>query len=132
MIRTTWSDTALNGGSKVCWYCGCGGQAVREHQTPLTRGGLDHPQNIVIACWTCNNAKGRKTVEEFRLYQFLRGKLRRLSFHGEDRQRRDWLLVSSPNLALELVAYNFGIGFLGKRKPRAALLDASIYRPEAS
>ena len=50
-----------------CFYCGVDledGYHV-EHMTPLSRGGADSIDNIVIACETCNKRKGTKTAEEF-------------------------------------------------------------------
>lgn len=36
-----------------------------EHLTPLSRGGKDHPDNIVGACNSCNTKKRNRTMEEF-------------------------------------------------------------------
>ncbi len=50
-----------------CFYCGIlyGNAFHREHKTPLSRGGLHAPENIVLSCATCNLSKGNKTEEEF-------------------------------------------------------------------
>jgi hypothetical protein len=36
-----------------------------DHLTPVTRGGSNGPENIVLACWECNMAKSDRTAEEF-------------------------------------------------------------------
>lgn len=38
---------------------------VREHMTPLHRGGADDETNVVWACFRCNNRKALRTAEEF-------------------------------------------------------------------
>lgn len=50
-----------------CWYCGSvePGPRIREHQTPVSRGGTDDPENLVPACQSCNRIKGSRTVEEW-------------------------------------------------------------------
>jgi hypothetical protein len=63
-----------------CWYCGT--QTIPfstgtrrllankdfciDHVLPRSRGGDDELENLVPACWTCNNRKRNMTVEEFR------------------------------------------------------------------
>lgn len=55
-----------------CWYCGTTHRPFDnwqiEHQNPRIRGGSDHISNLVVACATCNAAKGKRTVEEYRKY----------------------------------------------------------------
>jgi len=55
-----------------CYYCNtdvADGYHV-DHMIPLSRGGSDWPDNLVVACPTCNISKGVKTAEEF--LEFLR------------------------------------------------------------
>lgn len=40
--------------------------ATVEHKTPLSRGGTNNPDNLVLACLQCNMSKGNKTVNEYR------------------------------------------------------------------
>jgi len=41
-------------------------KATIDHVIPISKGGaLFNYDNIVVACGTCNNKKGDKTVEEF-------------------------------------------------------------------
>lgn len=52
-----------------CWYCG---QRLRaeegtvDHLHPITLGGESTYSNCVLACATCNNAKGQKTLTAYR------------------------------------------------------------------
>jgi 5-methylcytosine-specific restriction endonuclease McrA len=76
-------------GGGLCWYCGvrvaldprakdgANRLATVDHQTPLTRGGDDSPENRVTACFRCNQEKANMTVEEYRA---LKGGV---TFHGE-------------------------------------------------
>lgn len=49
---------------------GCGASLMddrtEDHMTPLSRGGSDWPDNIQVLCLSCNDSKGRKTMEEWR------------------------------------------------------------------
>ena len=40
-------------------------RATFEHLIPLSKGGSDHPDNLVIACYNCNQLRGNKDIEEF-------------------------------------------------------------------
>lgn len=50
-----------------CRYCGCelGGKYHVDHFVPLSKGGSNWPENIVIACPTCNLRKATKMPDEF-------------------------------------------------------------------
>lgn len=37
-----------------------------DHKTPLSKGGADDPENIVVACHGCNKRKGNMGYDEFR------------------------------------------------------------------
>lgn len=52
-----------------CFYCPAdvSTTATVDHLIPLIRGGSDGPENIVIACPTCNFRKADRTPEEFAL-----------------------------------------------------------------
>ena len=43
-----------------CVYCGNEANTV-DHIIPITKGGTDHPENLVAACGKCNYAFGNKT-----------------------------------------------------------------------
>ena len=48
--------------SHECAYCGATGQLHWEHIIPLSRGGPDNIDNIVLACPPCNLSKGAADV----------------------------------------------------------------------
>lgn len=37
----------------------------RDHVVPLSRGGSDSPENIVVVCQSCNRKKGSRALEEW-------------------------------------------------------------------
>jgi 5-methylcytosine-specific restriction endonuclease McrA len=71
-----------------CCYCGIrtytlevGGNfqksSTLEHVIPLTCGGDDHPDNLVIACKRCNTLRGAQELESFlRLMNYYRWRWR--------------------------------------------------------
>lgn len=65
-------DAAFKRQAGLCLYCGepVGNQTGRkpwhaDHFIPLARGGTNNPENIVIACQTCNFSKHDKMPWEF-------------------------------------------------------------------
>ena len=50
-----------------CFWCGkrVGKQYHVDHVVPLSRGGGDGPDNLVISCPTCNCRKGEKLPHEW-------------------------------------------------------------------
>ena len=49
-----------------CQYCkACLIKYQVDHIIPLIRGGTNYPQNLCLACVSCNASKGAKTAEEF-------------------------------------------------------------------
>lgn len=63
-------ERALSRGSarSKCQYCfdqiETGGIQF-DHVLPISRGGINHPQNLVVACGECNRRKGAMTGREF-------------------------------------------------------------------
>lgn len=54
---------------QICGYCGqkfARHDLTRDHIVPRCRGGRDEWTNCTTACRNCNQAKGAKSVEEFR------------------------------------------------------------------
>lgn len=54
--------------SLACHFCECDvtdGPFHYDHLLPLSRGGINHPCNIVVSCPTCNLAKAARTEDEF-------------------------------------------------------------------
>ena len=62
-----------------CHYCGeeldfSGPNKFQpDHFIPISRGGSNWPSNIVIACRTCNKAKGAQMPWEYRPARFEEG-----------------------------------------------------------
>lgn len=50
-----------------CWWCGhvVGDVYDVDHRIPLSRGGTDDPENLVISCRSCNRKKGAKLPHEW-------------------------------------------------------------------
>ncbi|MYD93133.1 MAG: HNH endonuclease [Chloroflexi bacterium] len=63
-----------------CYYCGASisGNAQVEHLQPLARGGSNGFRNIMLACPSCNAAKG--ALSEAQFWRQLRTQLRPLVF----------------------------------------------------
>lgn len=55
---------------ELCAYCDVplNGNYHIDHVQPLSRGGSNFIENIVISCPTCNLSKGSKTLEEWRTW----------------------------------------------------------------
>lgn len=50
----------------ICQYCGRHTQSPHcDHILPFSRGGADHPSNLVTACPECNWSKSDKTPKEW-------------------------------------------------------------------
>lgn len=41
---------------------------TRDHVLPRSRGGSNKPENIVLACHSCNSQKRAKTADEYRVW----------------------------------------------------------------
>jgi 5-methylcytosine-specific restriction endonuclease McrA len=51
----------------LCLYCGkhfSRQMLTRDHVMPLSRGGRDHWENVVSACFHCNSRKGGRTPQQ--------------------------------------------------------------------
>lgn len=48
----------------TCQYCGDRNKISLDHVLPLSRGGKDTWENLVTACFPCNNKKGNRTPDE--------------------------------------------------------------------
>ena len=52
--------------SGLCYWCGQKvGRYHVDHVIPLAKGGSNGPENLVIACASCNHSKGAKLPHEF-------------------------------------------------------------------
>jgi len=47
-----------------CMYCGVTHQLTIDHVVPLSRGGKCSWDNMVTACYSCNNKKGNRSLEQ--------------------------------------------------------------------
>lgn len=73
-LRTAWRNERWEMGDRHCGYCGC--RMVRainlprtctvDHRKPRAFGGLDVPENWLLACLECNNRKGTMSESSFR------------------------------------------------------------------
>ena len=63
-FRKKWTDFYGN----HCAYCtiDCKEESTIDHLTPLSKGGGNTLDNLVIACKTCNHEKGNLNVCEFK------------------------------------------------------------------
>lgn len=62
-----------------CFYCGIDTSMIEgndknafrvDHVIPVAVGGGDEIDNLVPCCNACNNAKGKRTLEEFKFYRW--------------------------------------------------------------
>jgi 5-methylcytosine-specific restriction endonuclease McrA len=67
-------ETLSEAQNHKCCYCGTpfsyktkAEQPTFEHAVPLVHGGVDHPDNMAIACDKCNNDRARELNNEQRL-----------------------------------------------------------------
>lgn len=51
----------------LCIYCRreLNGKYDVDHIMPMSRGGLNTPENIVVCCHSCNASKGNRTLHEW-------------------------------------------------------------------
>lgn len=54
-----------------CYYCGelCNDDKTIDHKHPVSRGGTNDIDNLVVACRSCNCSKNDKTEEEYRMWR---------------------------------------------------------------
>lgn len=57
----------------VCFYCGADEPTDVDHVTPVSRGGGDDRDNLVPACFPCNNEKNDRTPDEWRDWRVQNG-----------------------------------------------------------
>ena len=48
-----------------CRYCGAAGPLEQDHRIPMSRIGQNRISNIVPACRSCNQAKGKATEKDY-------------------------------------------------------------------
>ncbi len=60
--------TILYSHNPYCFYCKTllsKKEITLDHIIPQSRGGLNIIENLVIACFRCNQSKGNKSIEDF-------------------------------------------------------------------
>lgn len=62
--KIKWHRTIWKGGGH-CWFCGRAAETV-DHAKPRSRRGTNKDDNLLPACFYCNNLKSDCTVSEFR------------------------------------------------------------------
>jgi HNH endonuclease len=68
LIRSEWRQSRLEINPR-CDYCTrilTVAAATIDHAVPISRGGIDAPENWLLACRRCNQAKGEDTIDEYR------------------------------------------------------------------
>ena len=75
-IRTIFGDR--------CYFCGKGlnGKGEWDHKDPISRGGDNSPDNMLLVCRTCNRDKHSKTDLEY--IDWMRQRGRQLRFDTEE------------------------------------------------
>ena len=60
-------DNVFKRDNYECVYCGCSNKRklTLDHLIPKAKGGKDTWENLVTACWRCNNEKADLTLEEW-------------------------------------------------------------------
>lgn len=64
-------DKKLSYQNNLCWWCDkeMNKKYSIDHIIPLSRGGSNYPDNIVICCISCNASKGNKLPNEWKGFQ---------------------------------------------------------------
>lgn len=76
-MRRDWRKKKFKAQGGRCCYCGVAmlmeagkfnqhNLCTIDHRLPLSRGGIDHWENVAACCSRCNNRKGDMTEAEFR------------------------------------------------------------------
>lgn len=60
LVRTM-TALSMSASGYPCHYCGAPAEHI-DHVWPRSRGGDDHPNNLVRACRACNSSKGSKSI----------------------------------------------------------------------
>lgn len=72
-FKKQYSSVTKEKGSS-CGYCGeylFEKDITFDHKVPLSRGGENTIENVLVACKSCNSLKGTKTFDEFIIHREL-------------------------------------------------------------
>lgn len=58
-------DAVFTRDGGACVYCGSADHPTLDHIVPRSRGGLDKPENLTLACRSCNSKKGARKPSEW-------------------------------------------------------------------
>lgn len=65
-LHQDWRNKRTKAQSGLCFYCQKPmTQPTLDHVIPLSKGGADHWENTVAACFVCNQAKADQNLYEF-------------------------------------------------------------------
>jgi hypothetical protein len=105
---------------KQCVFCGSTKNLSTDHLVPRSRGGDDSADNLVLACQSCNAARGEKGVFEWlglkqkdKLHRLVAGKYLKqlLTLHeqaGTLEIAKDQITILCAKCALPKVCENWG------------------------
>lgn len=51
-----------------CWYCGSENPDTVDHVIPVSKGGADDLDNLVLSCKRCNSRKRDLSLHSFRFH----------------------------------------------------------------
>ncbi len=68
--KRLWRERIIENWNHECAYCGSTEDITLDHVKPRSLGGPDISRNMVCACYTCNQDKGRTPWEEWYQSQF--------------------------------------------------------------
>ena len=77
----------------ICQYCGQStpvSQSTLDHIIAINKGGSNHISNLLYCCKSCNSSKGKRDIEEFRLFQSI--------------QQSEYKGILTPKTYLQLLA----------------------------
>lgn len=64
MTGTDWQK-CLEYFSHTCAYCGSTENLTRDHVVPVVIGGSNNPNNVIVACRSCNSSKHDKSMHSW-------------------------------------------------------------------
>lgn len=86
--KELYNKLALRDGGPFCFYCTVmlenqitSRRMTLDHVVPLSRGGLNDMENLVLACSACNTHKGSMTVDEYLDSRYLKERRQTVSGH---------------------------------------------------
>lgn len=55
----------MNRDGRKCRICGCTDDLTIDHVVPVSKGGSNRDNNLMILCLTCNQRKGAEIYHQF-------------------------------------------------------------------